>query len=197
MGGVLQRARTCQLSGLRELTSPQRVLIVGEGDGSFLIRFARQFPKAEITVVEPSEVMMDRARARLNQLGLLSERMVFMTQALQETALAEGVYDLIVTLFFFDNFESAEVVACIRKLERYAEAGAYWLVSDFGLPESGWRRWRAQVWLWVLYRFFAATTGLPAKQLPDAEASLAAAGIELLSRKSSCAGMLYSALYRV
>lgn len=197
MGGSLQMARTGQLARLAEMTSPQRVLIVGEGDGSFLITFVRQFPTAQITVVESSAGMVARARARLNTLGLLSQQIVFITQPLLDTALPQSSFDLIVTLFFFDNFEQAEVTECISKLESCAGTGAYWLVSDFCLPEAGWRRWRARVWLWALYCFFGATTQLPARQLPDAEHLFLNAGIKLLDRKSSSAGMLYSSLYRV
>ena len=52
MGTRLQRARMGQLARLAALTSPQRVLIVGEGEGSFLCAFVRRFPQAAITVVD-------------------------------------------------------------------------------------------------------------------------------------------------
>jgi len=196
MGTALQRARTGQLTRLAGLTVPQRVLIVGEGDGSFLLTVARQFPEAAITVVEPSAGMVARAQARLRRAGLLSQRIVFTVKPLLEAALPEASFDLIVTLFFLDNFEDALMRASVAKLSACASERAYWLLSDFCLPPCGWRRLRAQFWLKVLYRFFGVAAGLTARELPDLEAAIEATDFTLLDRQTSCGGLLFSALYR-
>lgn len=196
MGGALQRARTAQLARLAGRTSVKRALIVGEGDGSFLLSFARQFPEAEIIVVEPSEGMVRRAQARLKRASLLEDRIVFVSAPLLEATLPHTTFDLIVTLFFFDNFENVEVAKCIAKLEAGASEKAYWLLSDFCIPSRGWRRLRAQLWLWVLYRFFWATTGISARRLPDTERLIKTTAFSLLDRQSLCGEMLYSSLYR-
>jgi len=196
MGGALQRARTGQLVRLAGVSSPRRVLIVGEGDGSFLLSFVRQFPEAAITVVEPSAGMVARAQARLRQADLGTERIEFVVQPLLETGLPEASFDLIVTLFFFDNFEHAEVVRLIDFLATRALPDCDWLLSDFCLPARGWRRLRARIWLKLLYGFFGIATGIPARELPDSEGAIENVNFLLVDRQTNCGGLLFSARYR-
>jgi len=197
MGTRLQRARMGQLARLAALTSPQRVLIVGEGEGSFLCAFVRRFPQAAITVVDPSAGMVARSQARLRKAGLGAQRIEFVVQALLEAPLPEAGFDLIVTLFFFDNFENAVMRQSVAKLRTCAGGQAYWLLADFCLPDAGWRRLRAKLWLKILYRFFGVFAGLTARELPDTEAGMEAAGCQRLARQASCGDMLFSALYRI
>ncbi|MDQ8206799.1 class I SAM-dependent methyltransferase [Coraliomargarita sp. SDUM461003] len=197
MGSALQRARTGQLDRLAAMTQPQRVLIVGEGDGSFLLQFARLFPTAHITVVEPSAGMVARAQARLRRAGLASERIAFRQEPLLEAELPEAAYDLIVTLFFLDNFEDALMRASVAKLNACACDSAYWLLSDFCLPSRGWRRLRARFWLRVLYGFFGLSAGLSARVLPDFERAVQATEFCEVHRHGLCGSLLFSALYRM
>lgn len=196
MGTVLQRARTGQLTRLAGLTAPQRVLIVGEGDGSFLLKFADLFPAANITVVEPSVSMVARAQSRLRQAGLLSDRIVFQVQPLMAAQLPEASFDLIVTLFFLDNFEDALMRASVAKLSACASERAHWLLSDFCLPRSGWRRLRARFWLRVLYGFFGLSAGVSARSLPEFEQAVGTTQFCLMNRQGICGDLLFSSLYR-
>ncbi|WPJ96629.1 class I SAM-dependent methyltransferase [Coraliomargarita algicola] len=196
MGTALQRARTGQLMRLAGLMEPQRVLIAGEGDGSFLLQFVQLFPEASITVVEPSQAMVLRAQTRLRQAGLFSERIVFKVEPLMDAALVEASYDLIVTLFFLDNFEDSLMRASVSKLNACASEQAYWLLSDFCLPSAGWRRLRAKLWLKVLYQFFAFSAGLSARALPDFEQALQTTKFCEIHRDGHCGDLLFSALYR-
>ncbi|MGZ0708987.1 class I SAM-dependent methyltransferase [Coraliomargarita sp. W4R53] len=182
---------------LAGLTTPQRVLIVGEGDGSFLLRFAALFPDAMITVVEPSVGMVTRAQARLSQAGLLTDRIVFIVKPLMDAALPEDAFDLIVTLFFLDNFEDALMRASVAKLSACASEQAYWLLSDFCLPICGWRRLRAKFWLKVLYGFFGLSAGLSARELPHFEQAVGATKFSMIHRQGICGDLLFSALYKV
>lgn len=196
MGRSLQSARTGQLDRLCELTTVRRALIVGEGNGSFLLSFARKFPDTQITVVEPSEGMIQLASRRLEAAGLASKRINFIQMDISEAVFPAGHFDLIVTHFFFDGFESAEVGKLILQLEGHAKDGAYWLLSDFCIPERGWRKWRAQFWLYVLYRFFGLTTGLTVRELPAIEALMEESLFTRIDRQSYCGEMLYSSLYQ-
>ena len=196
MGSVLQRARTGQLTALAQLTTPQRVLIVGEGDGSFLLHFAALFPHASITVVEPSGGMVLRSQARLRHAGLLSDRISFQMAPLMAAELPEASFDLIVTLFFLDNFEDALMRASVAKLSACASEAAFWLLSDFCLPSQGWRRLRAKLWLKVLYAFFGLSAGLSARELPDFEQAVGDTKFSLIQRQASCGNLLFSSLWR-
>lgn len=197
MGSALQRARTGQVERLAQLTQPERVLIVGEGDGSFLLEFIKVFPSAHITVVEPSRRMVTRARARLQRAGLLSEQIQFQAEPLMAAELSSGHFDLIVSLFFFDNFEEAPMREFVEKLRICAGPSAYWLLSDFRVPSAGWRRVRAQIWMKLLYSFFGCLTGLSARQLPPMEAALEAVNFKQIVVQAHCGGLLFSALHQL
>jgi ubiquinone/menaquinone biosynthesis C-methylase UbiE len=66
-GEKLQRCRTSFLHGL---AAPDRVLIVGEGNGRFLAECRRAFPAAAVTCVDACAGMLSRADRRLHRLGL-------------------------------------------------------------------------------------------------------------------------------
>lgn len=196
IGHQLQVARISQLDRLAQISVPRNVLIVGEGDGRFLEAFSIRFPDCTITIVEPSAGMVKCAKGRLEKAGLLSSRHTFVEQPFLEAALAEGAFDCVITLFFLDNFEAEEVEACLDRLSSLAASKACWLVSDFCVPQKGWRRLRAQIWLWILYRFFRITTGIPAWQLPEIERLIERRSVRIVDRQSNSQGMLFSALYQ-
>ena len=110
--------------------------------------------------------------------------------------LPEGCYDLIVTLFFFDNFDEPTVRQIVPVLECAAKSSAHWLLSDFQIPASGWRRARAQIWLYILYAFFRCVASIPARSVPSTEAILTATNFKPIARETCCAEMLYSTLYQ-
>ncbi|MDP4879572.1 MAG: hypothetical protein NWR36_06775, partial [Opitutales bacterium] len=82
--------------------------------------------------------------------------------------------------------------ACSQSL---SATEAQWLVSDFCMPEGGWRALRAKVWLSLLYGFFGRFAGLKTRQLPATESHLSAGRFIRTNRKTFCGGMLYSSRY--
>ena len=196
MGHALQQARICQLNRLAELASVRNALLVGEGDGSFLIAFAEQFPNAHVTVVEQSYAMIQRARDRFVNAGFPAERVSFIQADLLEVELPRAQFDFVTTLFFLDNFEDTTVRMCIDHIAASITDSAYWFVSDFCVPSHGWLRWRALLWLKVLYAFFKTTVSIQAHHLPDLEACLKASPLQLIDQKEHCGRMLFSALYQ-
>ncbi len=195
IGGALQAARIGQLPCLAAHSSLQRALIVGEGNGSFLISFARAFPATHITVVDVSAAMVQVAKARLEKTGLASARIEFLVADLRALSLPEQSYDLIVTHFFFDNFIQSDVEGMIAALVCASRSGANWLLADFCIPPHGWRSWRAKLWLRALYVFFGYTASVPTRVLPETEALLSATCFKPMDRKTFCGAMLYSACY--
>ena len=140
IGQPLLDARLTHLDHLAQGPKIQHALLVGEGNGSFLVPFARGFPDAQITVVDESAEMLAVAQARLAAAGLDDERIVFRRVDMTTEILPEACYDFIVTLFFFDNFTEVTVRKIVLVLERVATPTAQWLLSDFQIPERGWRR---------------------------------------------------------
>ena len=195
IGRPLLDARLVHLECLAEGPPIRHALLVGEGNGSFLLPFARRFPDAQITVIDESVEMLQIARARVEAAGLDTARMTFRRADMTTEQLPERCYDLVVTLFFFDNFDEATVRQIVPVLECAAKPAAQWLLSDFQIPQRGWRRLRAQFWLAVLYGFFRAVAGIPARRLPPTERILTATGFKPVARKELSAELLYSTLY--
>ena len=56
-----------------------------------------------------------------------------------------GVFDLVATHFFLDCFRRDELERLVAKVAASATDEARWLLADFRVPASGWRKWRARV----------------------------------------------------
>lgn len=187
-GGCMQRARTGLLGGIQE---PQRVLMVGEGNGRFLRYFHARFPSARITVVEQSEGMLKRAR---EQMGT-SERVEYVCSDLMQWC-ADVRFDLIVTNFFLDCFIPQQLEEVIGKLASLSSSQSEWLIADFQIPAGGFRRWRSRFIVGLLYRFFGTVTGLEARALREPDDFLEHHGFERASRKEWSMGLLKSEYWR-
>ena len=196
IGRPLLDARLAHLDRISEGVEIQHALLVGEGNGSFLLPFAQRFPKAQITVLDESPEMLRVAQARLAAVGIDPARITFQQADMTTEQLPEGRYDLIVTLFFFDNFDAATVARIVPILERASTPSAQWLLSDFQIPASGWRRVRGRIWLSILYVFFRCVAKIPARRLPPIEDMLATTSFKPVARKTYSGQMLYSTLYQ-
>jgi ubiquinone/menaquinone biosynthesis C-methylase UbiE len=194
IGPSLQRARLAQIEALAESGKVKSALLVGEGNGRFLLSFAQRFPLAQITVIDESARMLQLARKRLQNAGLQLKRIKFIVADLNRLPLAKANYDVIVTHFFFDNFLSDDAAQMMAILREAAVPGAHWLLADFFIPESGYLRWRARIWLCLLYLFFGMSAAVPARHLPETEKMLHELGFEALNRKTFCGDLIYSTL---
>lgn len=195
IGGSLLDARLTHLQRLNEGPAIQHALLVGEGNGSFLLPFVQQFPNTLITVIDESAAMLRVARTRLEAAGIDTAHIAFQHADMTTQTLTENRYDLIVTLFFFDNFDAATVRRVVPVLERASTPAAQWLLSDFQIPASGWRKLRARIWLTILYAFFRCVAKIPARTVPPVEAILATTSFKQIARRTFSAEMLYSTLY--
>lgn len=187
-GDQLQQAR---LAFLSEIETPHRVLVVGEGDGRFLAEFVRRYPEAEIDCLDVSARMIALARSRLGERHTVN----FIQADLWDYSLEAGRYDLIVTHFFLDCFTGATLGEIIQKLANAASVQAVWLLADFRLPDSGWRRFHARFWIRSMYLFFRLTSGLEAKRLDDPSPGLRTAGFERHRQSLTRSAMVKSELW--
>jgi ubiquinone/menaquinone biosynthesis C-methylase UbiE len=191
-GNALQRAR---LACLGELGSPRRALIVGEGNGRFLLELLRSHPNAEIDCVDASGRMLELARKRIERdAPEQTSRVRFLQQDITSWTPEEN-YDLIVTHFVLDCFPETTLPHVIDRLAGAAKSKADWLVADFCLPSSGLARWRGRVWLAAMYRFFRFTARIEADELVEPAPFLQAAGFSLGREHLSRCGMLRSQLW--
>jgi SAM-dependent methyltransferase len=171
-GGALRRRREAFLF---ELGNPQKVLVLGDGDGRFLQLFTALYPEARVDAVDVSVRMIELAQA-----CVASDRVTFHLADAREFAFEEN-YDLAVAHFFFDCFDSEELRALTSRIRANS-----WLVSEF----------RNTRWLWPisrgLYLFFRVATGLRVTSLPEHRELLSALGYRIEKEQSALGGLIVS-----
>jgi SAM-dependent methyltransferase len=171
-GGALRRRREAFLF---ELGNPQKVLVLGDGDGRFLQLLTALYPQARVDAVDVSERMIELARARA------PEAMFHLADAREFNF--EEEYDLAVAHFFFDCFDTGELQALLGRIHT-----KNWLVSEF----------RNTSWTWPivrgLYFFFRLTTGLRVTSLPD-HRPLLSEGFRLAKEQPALRGLIVSELW--
>jgi SAM-dependent methyltransferase len=219
-GHALQLARVAFLD---RVTSSQRALIVGEGNGSFLAELLRTHPGIEIDCVDSSSGMLRLARGRVHSAVIPSRangegphdiisdtrevprvarddaRMECILRFHHADILAwqpkHGDYDLVVTHFFLDCFDRGDLPPVINKISALALPHARWLISDFNLPPCGFARWHARIWLHAMYSFFHRTAHLQTRELAPFQPQLRERGFKLRARRDSRFGLISAQLW--
>ena len=192
-GGLMQRCRTTFLAHTKNC---RRALLVGEGTGKFLVALLRANPRIHITCVESCAGMITQARRRLQHEQFASARVQFeQMDALDWPPPAER-FDLVATNFFLDCFSAEQLQTLVPRRAAATTAEALWLLTDFRLPERGWRRWRAGVILAALYAGFKLATALSANWLTPPDPLLRRAGFRLVQRRLANFGLAHSDVWQ-
>ncbi len=188
-GSLLQRARTTWLDGL---VDRRGVLSAGEGHGKFASAFVNRFPDAQLTCVEASSRMLERARRRTSSSGTPVQ---WNHAALPAWSLPPRSFDAVVTCFFLDCFTREQLRAVVAALAASATDDAAWLVVDFAVPERGIAHGRARAIHAVMYGFFRAATQLPARRLTPPDEFLRGHRFQLAGRREFSWGLLRADLW--
>jgi ubiquinone/menaquinone biosynthesis C-methylase UbiE len=188
-GKKLQRCRTAFLD---RIAGACRVLLVGEGNGRFLVACRRALPRARITCVDASIAMLAQARRGLERESGGIERTEFVHADVRKWSAPKDAFDVIATHFFLDCFAQEELARVVARLASMSAPGGAWLLADFQIPESGLKHRRAQVIVWLMYRFFRVATKLSARALERPDAHLEHRGFHLRERREFEWGLLRS-----
>ena len=193
-GEKLQRCRTAHVEHLAHAAT---ILVLGEGNGRFLVECRKVAPDAEITCVDSSRMMLQIAARRLAAHRLAAERVRFIhANALTWNPPARA-YDAIVTHFFLDCFQPDQLRGLVGSLAAACRHRAKWFLADFQLPNQGWRRTRAAAIHWMMYVFFRTVTRLPAGRLTAPDPMLQDHGFRLARRVVSEWELLRSDLWEL
>lgn len=190
-GRDLERARFAHLARLRECRS---ILVLGEGDGRCLERLVAAAPRAHVDCLDLSPAMLARAAARLAGSDAAA-RVTFRQADLLAADLRPAHYDAVVTCFFLDCFTARQAESVMTRITGSLRPGAQWLWADFHVPAAGFARWRARIWLGVLYAFFRWSTGIETRELPPVEPRLAAGGWVPVAELTLQRGLLRSVAF--
>ena len=193
-GTALQRARTFFLG---EVGIVERVLIVGEGNGRFLLELLRECASAEVDCVEASAAMIELARQRLERnLPEAIARVHFIHSTIEEWLVPECRYDLIVTHFVLDCFPLRPLEDIIARLAQAAAPTATWLLADFDYPSARVRRQCARLWIAAMYLFFRVFAGVEALRLSAPDPFLRSHDFSCVQRKTFQCGMVKSEVWK-
>jgi ubiquinone/menaquinone biosynthesis C-methylase UbiE len=176
----------------------QRALLVGDGDGRFLVRLAAAHPQLEIDSIELSGKMIGLAKQRIHTAKLADpSRIRFIHADVRAVKLAPARYDLVAMNFLLDCFQADELSCIVRRIKHACLPQAAWMVAEFQQPSSGWRAWHAFVWLRTMYLFFRFAAQLETQSLPPYEQILRNAGFHLMAKHTSRAELISSALWNL
>ena len=181
-GRALERRR---FAFLKSVANARRILVLGEGDGRFLVKLVEQNIHASIDYVDLSDRMLELARDRAGD-----ERVVYHHASALELQLPEAEYDLIVTHYFLDCLNGRDAETLIAKVARSVQPSARWIVSEFREPAA----W-AHVIVNSLYFFFRITTGLRTRKLIDHRPLLKRHGFTMQRCETERFGLLTSELW--
>lgn len=188
-GRALERRR---FAFLPRLACARRILVLGEGDGRSLARLLTLAPSAHFDVMEVSPEMIALARQRTDN----SVRVHFSCEDARNAKWPPAQYDGIVTHFFLDCFIEEDARGVIRQLADALKPDGIWLLSEFAVPDEGWRRLHAQIWIGTMYRFFGIATGLRASALPPIEKLMSEADMTRNEQEKARAGLMVSEVWR-
>ena len=121
------------------------VLVLGEGNGRFLLECRKLLGSARIICVDASGRMLELARQRLARAGVNVEGVEFVHADVLTWAPPRRAFDLIITHFFLDCFKAEQLEPLLTALARTSCPRAVWLIADFQIPNNGIGRWRARV----------------------------------------------------
>ena len=189
-GRALQQSRVVFFD---RLATARRILVFGEGDGRALARLLAMAPLAQVDVVELSGAMIELARCRA---GDQVNRVRFHQLDARGADWPDGSFDAIVTLFFLDCFCNDELKALIPRIADRMSADAVWLIADFSIPATGWRRLHALAWVKIMYAFFSTATALRTRFLPEIDSVLGDAGFTQRDSCCSRAGLIRCQIWK-
>ena len=192
-GNKLQRCRTAFLS---QVKNARNILILGEGNGRFLVECRYGLGDARITCVDASARMLQLARDRLSARRLSPSGISFVHADALTWDPPRETFDLVVTHFFLDCFQPDQLAQLLARVSAASCASATLLIADFQVPQTPFQRYRARIIHWSMYAFFRMFTRLPAQRLTDPDPFLELHGYVLRDRRVTDWGLLRSDLWQ-
>jgi ubiquinone/menaquinone biosynthesis C-methylase UbiE len=191
-GPWLGRCRGAQLA---HLTGARHALVLGDGDGRFLLRLLAANPTLTADVVDSSSAMLHLLERRIRRSGLEARQRICLHHGDALDRSPAGSYDLIVSHFFLDCLFAQQVEQLLDRVLAHAAPGAQWVISEFAVPRNALVAPLARGIIGSLYRIFGVLTGLRVRALPDYANSLLRRGLELSQERHYLAGLLCSQLW--
>ncbi len=180
--------RTAQLYFLDHIPKPAKALILGGGSGWVLEALLRKHPDTEVTYIEASRKMIERAKARLP--GAANVHFLLGTQADIDP---NESYDVVFTQFFLDLFKEDDLNKVMTSLCSVMTPKGHLLFTDFQHRDIGWQK----VLLRSMYVFFKVCCHIEGDRLPHWELLLAHHGLSKVRSGTFYHEMILSGIWTI
>lgn len=160
--------KDCRFYFLDHCASVRTAIVLGDGDGRFTARLLATNSNVQVDAVDSSVAMLAELHRRAaHKVPSAGARLQTIHADLRRFTPNRNGYDLVVSHFFLDCLTDEEVAALVERMLQHLTPGATWLVSEFAIPEKGWRRVLGRVLVGFLYFAFNKMTNLQVRQIPD------------------------------
>jgi len=184
----------CRCAFLNLVLDRRAALILGDGDGRFIARLLHENPQVALDAVDGSLAMLNETRKRAGSNG---NRLRTHYSDARTYVPPRHEHDLIVTHFFLDCLNTAEVTNLAKRIRKHASGDAIWIVSEFAVPAGWYGRAVAEPLVHFLYLAFGWLTGLKIRHLPEHRGALLRAGFSLKRERKWLGGLLVSEMWQL
>jgi len=173
-----------------------KVLIIGGGDGKFLLEAMKQGLSEQYYYIDISDAMIKLAQSKIKkQLPLSLSSVIFICGSYQDIPENEK-FDLIVTPYFLDCFSDDELSLVVDKLYSQLTIEGTWFFADFNIPEGSFRSFIFKNIIQLLYGIFNLFCDLRVNRLPDFSKEFCKYGFTILYEKYFLGGLLVARIYK-
>lgn len=185
----------CRFRFLTRCSQARRALILGDGDGRFTACLMAANPTVQVDAVDASAAMLAVLQKRTCRYGADSRLHTIQADLRRFTPTRKN-YDLVVSHFFLDCLTDDDVAALTKCLVPCLADDAIWLVSEFSVPEEGWRRVGARLLIRSLYLAFSIMTRLRVHRIPDYSKIFCDHGLDRSENAAYLSGLLVSEVWK-
>lgn len=184
-GKVMGRAQT---RFLKEIGAYSKVLILGGGTGWLLAELLSIRPGCQVIYIDASKKMIDLAQEKI---GPNSQKVSFI-HGTEKQIPASSSFEVVITHFYLDLFDQRTCREVCNIIRTHCHPGGLWIASDF-MNQAWWH----SIMLRVMYAFFAVTSNLRTKRLPDWRACIQETGFSEIGVGYYSSNFICSALYKL
>ncbi len=192
----LNRIRKSQMWLLSQNMKFSKALIVGGGDGEFLLEAMKKGLSEQYYYIDISDAMIKLAQRKIEKrLPLSLKSVIFICGSYQDIPYNQK-FDLIITPYFLDCFSNDELSLVIAKLYAHLTNEGTWFFTDFNIPENKTRSYIFKNIIQLLYRIINVFCDLGVNRLPDFKKEFHKYKFTLLQEQYFLGGLLVSRIYK-
>lgn len=172
------------------------VLIMGGGDGKFLLEAMKQGLSEQYYYIDISDAMIKLAKSKIEKhLSLSLSSVIFICGSYQEIPENEK-FDLIITSYFLDCFSDKELSLVVATLYSKLTIDGTWFFTDFNIPKDSIRSFIFKNIIQLLYVIFNLFCDLRVYCLPDFSEEFCKYELTILHEKYFLGGLLVGRIYK-